>query len=334
VFGSVSDYVGRRPVLLAGTSLQLAAMLVFATAHGVGALLTARVLQGTATGAAAGAVGAGMLDLDRQKGTVANAVAPMLGTASGALVSGVLIQYLPAPTQLVYVLLGLIFALQILGIAWMPESVTPHPGALAALRPHFGVPVRARKPLWLAAPALVGCWALMGFYGSLGPTLVRKLAGSSSLVLGGLTLFVLAGSGALAVLATRQESAEKVMAFGCLALFSGVGLTLLAIVSQSTTLFFVGTAVSGAGFGAGFQGAIRTVLPLAGPNERAGVLSAVWALCYLSMALPAVLGGLYVVHSGSVLTTARGYGLVVMTLALLAFLGAVRRKPRTAALAR
>ena len=88
VLGRLSDHVGRRPVLLAGLLGQAVAMVVFATASGVPELLPARVVQGVATGAALGAVGAGLLDVDRARGTVANAVAPGLGTSSGALVSG------------------------------------------------------------------------------------------------------------------------------------------------------------------------------------------------------------------------------------------------------
>src|SRR5262249_42523013 len=57
VAGALSDHVGRRPVLFAATVLQAVTMIVFATADGVGALIIARVLQGLATGAAAGAVG-------------------------------------------------------------------------------------------------------------------------------------------------------------------------------------------------------------------------------------------------------------------------------------
>ena len=71
VFGALSDHVGRRPVLLGAAALQALTMALFASAHGVGALLVARVLQGLSTGAAAGAVGAGMLDIDRAKGTIA-----------------------------------------------------------------------------------------------------------------------------------------------------------------------------------------------------------------------------------------------------------------------
>src|SRR5579871_5640359 len=63
--GSLSDYVGRRPVLLVATALQAATMLIFATASGESALLVARVVQGLATGAAMGALGAGLLALHK-----------------------------------------------------------------------------------------------------------------------------------------------------------------------------------------------------------------------------------------------------------------------------
>ncbi len=61
--GSLSDHVGRRPVLLASIAVQAASMLVFATAHGVPELLIARIVQGLSTGAAVGAIGAGMLEM-------------------------------------------------------------------------------------------------------------------------------------------------------------------------------------------------------------------------------------------------------------------------------
>ncbi|MFJ5294401.1 MFS transporter [Streptomyces sp. NPDC088348] len=85
VLGRVSGHLGRRPVLLAALALQVIAMVVFSTAGGVGALVTGRVLQGIATGGALGALGAAMLDIDRERGTRANAVAPGLGSGVGAL---------------------------------------------------------------------------------------------------------------------------------------------------------------------------------------------------------------------------------------------------------
>ena len=143
VAGSLSDHVGRRPVLLAATSLQAVTMLVFATAGGVSSLLAARIIQGVSTGLAAGALGAGLLDLDRPKGTIANAVGPMLGTATGGIASGLMVQYLPAPTHLIYLVLFAVFALQNVGVALMPETATRRPGALASLRPKLQLRVPA-----------------------------------------------------------------------------------------------------------------------------------------------------------------------------------------------
>jgi MFS family permease len=326
VFGRLSDHVGRRPLLIVAMLLQSVAMVVFVAAADVPALIIARILQGISTGMAAGAVGAGMLDIDRAKGTIANAIGPMTGTAIGGMISSVLVKYLPAPLHLVYLVFLAIFLAQLLGVARMAETVSPKPGALASLRPQFRLPPAVRAPMLLAIPTLTAAWALAGFYGSLGPTLVRQLAGGGSVLLGGFTLFVLAGSGALALLCLRRLVAQTMMQLGTAAIFTGVALTILSTTDGSLGVFFVGIAVAGVGFGAGFQGAIRSVVPLAQPHERAGVLSILYVVAYLAMGFPAVLGGVRIVHGGGLLTTAREYGIAVMVLAAVALLGTLSRR--------
>jgi MFS family permease len=325
--GSLSDYVGRRPVLLAAIAVQAAVMLIFATAGGLPQLLVARVLQGLSTGTAVGALGAGMVDLDKLKGTVANAVGPLTGTAIGALGASVLAQYVPAPTRVVYLVLFSVFVVQGIGLVLMSETSARRSGAIASLRPTMSLPPSVRRPLLVAAPVLVAVWALAGFYGSLGPSLVRIVVGSDSFVLGGLALFVLAGSGAVTVLTLRNRQPRGVIFLGAVALLVGVGLTLFSIHDLSGVGFFAGTAVAGVGFGAGLQGAMRTVLAVALPQERAGVLSIVYVVCYLAMGLPAVIAGFLVVHGGGELTTARQYGAAVMVLAALALIGQALTPP-------
>jgi MFS family permease len=324
--GSLSDHVGRRPVLLGAIILQAAAMVVFATADGVPALLVARIVQGLSSGAALGALGAGLIDLDRTRGTIANGVGALAGTATGGIASSLLVEYLPAPTRLVYLLLLGVLVLQWVGVALMPESSSPKPGALASLRPQLGLPPAARRPMLLAVPALIAVWSLAGFYGSLGPTLAGLVAGSRSVLPGGLAMLALAGSAALTVFAVRDVAPRRVMMFGTGTLAGGVALTLIGVADSSAALFYTGTAVAGVGFGAGFQGALRTVLPLAAVHQRAGVLSIIYVVSYLGMGVPAVIAGLLVAHSG-VLATAIQYGLVVIGLAGLALVGQIARRP-------
>jgi hypothetical protein len=320
--GRLSDHLGRRPVLIAAIAAQAATMVIFATASGVGDLMLARIIQGLATGAALGAVGAGMIDLNKARGATANAVAPTFGTATGGILSGFLVQYLPAPTHLVYAVLCVIFVLQGIGVALMTDTIGPAPGALASLKPRLSLPAPVRGPLLLALPVLVASWALAGFYGSLGPMLVRGMLGVGSALLGGLALFVLAASAGLAVLVLQHREPRAMMTFGASLLAAGVGVAVWSFSHHAITAFFAGTSIAGMGFGAGFQGAVRSIVSFAAPHERAGVLSVVFIVSYLSMGVPAIAAGVLVARHGNILGTGREFGIAIMTLALSAVLAA------------
>lgn len=314
ILGSLSDHVGRRPVLVAALVAQAGVMLLFATASGLDALLLARVLQGLATGAAVAAIGAGLVDLHPGRGPVANAAGAMGGTASGALVSALFVQLLPAPTQLVYFVLMGLFLLQAAGVLRLAETSRRVPGAVRSLRPTLALPSPVRGALAIAAPSLVAVWALGGFYASLGPSLAARVAGTNSTILGGGALFLLAGTGALTVITFHRIDARTFALAGAGLIIAGVTLILTALPAGSLIIFFLGTAIAGAGFGAGFQGGLRTIVSLAGPAERAGVLAVVYIISYLALGLPAIGAGFLVVHT-TVTQTALLFGLGVIALA-------------------
>ena len=222
-----------------------------------------------------------MLDVDQTRGAVANATAPGLGTASGALLSAFAVQWLPSPTHLVYLVLAGVLLVQAVGVVLLPETSPRAPGAWSSLVPQLEVPAQTRKPLLAAAPVLFAVWALGGFYASLGPSLIDHLVGSASVIDAGLGLGILTGVGALATYVFRARPADGVMLIGTRALMAGVVVVLLSLWAGSPPLFFLGTAVAGVGFGAGFQGGIRLVAPLAHPDQRAGVLSVLFSISYV-----------------------------------------------------
>jgi Major Facilitator Superfamily len=102
--GSVSDYVGRRPVMLAGLAAGAAACGLFLIAHALELLFAARALQGVAVGLIAGTASATLHDL-RPRGRavpVVSSAAPTGGQALGAIGASALAQYALAPTRLVW----------------------------------------------------------------------------------------------------------------------------------------------------------------------------------------------------------------------------------------
>jgi predicted MFS family arabinose efflux permease len=325
-FGSLSDQVGRRPVLLAGLAVGAVGCGVFLGAHGVGSLFAARALQGVAVGLISGAASAAMLDL-RPAGAAAplvSSVAPTGGQALGALGSSVLAQYAPAPTHFVWwVLLGAFLA-GVAAVAAMPEPGTRRMGRPSSLRPQISVPPEARGAFAVAAPCLVAVWALAGFYLSLGPSLAAQQTRSDNLTWGGVLILLFTGLGAAGSVALAKREPSRVMLGGCLVLIAGAVVTFSSIHTGTPAVFFVGTAVAGLGFGPAFMGAYRVVVALAVPSDRAGLITAVYIVSYLATGIPAVIGGIATSRYG-LSETALVYLLVVAALAAVAVILLISR---------
>ncbi|ANF85431.1 MFS transporter [Pseudomonas antarctica] len=318
--GSLSDYLGRKPVIFVALILNMLAMLLFINADSTAYLIAARALQGFATGTATAVLSATLLDTDRLRGPMLNSLAPLLGMASGGLGSGLLVEFAPRPTQLVYFTLLGLMALQVVCILRLPETVSRIPGALKSLAPTLHVPEQARRALWLAMPLNVAVWSLGGFFSSLAPSLVRAATGSTSHLIGGGLVAVVTLSGAVMIYSLRARAADKIMRLSAVLLAAGVALLLVAVQSASLWLFFVASVIAGLGFGGGFMGSVRSIVGLALPHERAGLMSAFYVLSYLAFCVPALLAGNLSRVFGLIATT-DGYGAVLIVLALSALVG-------------
>ncbi|MNV30760.1 hypothetical protein D3C71_1220400 [compost metagenome] len=266
-----------------------------------------------------------LLDTDRQQGPLINSVAPLIGMALGGLGCGLLAQFAPAPLHLTYWLLLALFAMQAVYVWRLPESVSSQPGAWASLRPTLHVPVQARSTLWRVLPLNTATWALGGFYASLAPSLVRTATGSTSNLIGGSTVAALTLTGALMIYTLRNRAAARSLQLGASLLPIGLILILLGVHNASLSLFFLGTLIAGCGFGAGFLGAVRSLVPLALPHERAGLMSAYYVLSYLAFCLPSLLAG-NLTHIFGLVTTTDGYGAVLIILSLSALIALMRQR--------
>lgn len=323
VLGSLSDYLGRRPLIRAALIIELLAMSVFLHANSVELLIAARLLQGFATGIATAVLGAAMLDIDRERGPLINSVAPMLGMALGALGSSALVQFGGDPLHRVYVWLLVVFALALMLLRWLPESVSPQPGAWASLKPRIRVPPQARRAFWSVAPLNASLWALGGFYLSLGPTLARQVTGLQVPMIGGALVSLLCFCGAVAIFALRNQPPPTILRRGGLALIFGLLVTLLGVDGANLWLFFLGTAVAGLGFGGAFLGALRSVVPLAHAHERGALMASFYVLSYLAFSVPVILAGLAIQRYGLVATT-NGYASLQILAASLVLLLSLR----------
>ncbi|MCX4630984.1 MULTISPECIES: MFS transporter [unclassified Streptomyces] len=298
LFGSLSDTLGRRPVLGVGLVLAIVSMGLFAGAQGLGLLLAARAVQGLAVGLATGAMGAALLELTPRSrpalGAQVNSAGPTVGIGLGGIGAGLLVQYAPAPTVLSYLLLVAAFAVMLVGVFRMRESAPEARSGgrmrISARRIHVPAAVRGRFAILVLT--IVAVWSVGGFYLSLGPHLALSLLHSTNYLVGGATVALLAGAATAAQLLLGRTEALRTAVLGLCGLLAGLGLVLLALGLGSAPVFLVATAVLGSGWGAAFLGSFRALSALAEPAHRGELTAAVYVFAYLAMSVPAVLAGM------------------------------------------
>jgi MFS family permease len=337
VAGSLSDHIGRRPVLIGALALQAIAMAMFVVAPDIGWIIVARAIQGVATGAATSTFTATIVELaparHRRLGALIGSTAPLGGLALGALLSGLAVQFTAEPGVILFSFLALFFLGGIVVIAAAPETVTRRAGAVRSLIPRLSVAAGARKAFAAGVPVLVATWMLSGLFLGLAPSIDHDVFGISSGVVNGLIVAMPPAAAAIVGLVFGRFSADSSVRVGLVLVLAGTLMTVLGIEWGPFWLFALGGIVGGAGVGAAFSGTLRGIAPLAASHQRAELFAAIYLVSYLSYGAPVIVAGELVGVIG-LQTTAAGYGAVVALVTLAAIIAlaaravALRRAPR------
>jgi hypothetical protein len=331
IAGSLSDFIGRRPVLIASLAIEFAAMAMFVFAPNIGWVIAARVVQGIATGGATSAFSASLLELApervRKVGAIIGAAAPAGGLGLGALLAGVAVQFSTAASVVVFLSLAVVMALGGMVAIFAKETVTRRAGALRSLTPRVIIPTAARGEFAALIPVLLGSWMLAALFIGLAPTIVTSIFGIHSGVIEGATVFVEPGVAAVTGFVLGRFAPRSValiggvgVLVGTVAIVAGIGLEVLPLV-------WIGGAIGGVGFGASFSGALRILGPFAQAHQRAELFAAVFLVAYLAFGIPAIILGQLVAPLG-LLTTIIGFGVATIVAALVGILAQVRQARR------
>ncbi len=293
--GSLSDHVGRRPVLLVALIIQLASNLLFLVAPDIGWVIVARIVQGVATGAATAAFTAALVELAppnrKPVGAILGSIGLTGGLAVGSLLTGVAIQLVAAANSVTFIVLVVVTILGIAVVAVSPETVTRTPGALHSLVPRMAIPPTARREFAAAVPVIAAVWMLSGLSGGIAPSMVRTVFGLNSGLLNGVSGFIAPAASAVTGLAFARLDPRRAMTTGIYASIVGAIGIVGGVHVGSLAVMIIGQAIAGGGFGASFTAALRLVVPLAAAHQRAGMVAAIYVVCYLAFGVPVVVAG-------------------------------------------
>ncbi|MHA7261982.1 MFS transporter [Arthrobacter sp. TMN-37] len=325
--GSLSDHIGRRPVLIGALLVQLVSTIMFVLAPDAGWVIAARVVQGIATGAATSAFSASLAELapvkHKKLGAILGSVGVTGGLALGALLAGFAIEFTSSPNGLIFTVLAVIAVLGIIVVALTPESATRRPGAWRSLIPRVAVPAAARKEFAAAAPVIAATWMLAGLSLGLAPTLVRNVFEIDSALLNGLVGFVAAGASAVSGIVFSRLAPRAGIRLGIYAAAVAAIGNVTSVLTGTLVLMVVSFVIGGIGFGSAFSASLRLIVPLTDPQHRAGTIASVFVVAYIAFGLPVVLVGLLAAPLG-LPTTVVGYGAVILLLGLIGLIAQFR----------
>ncbi|HEY0246661.1 MAG TPA: MFS transporter [Gryllotalpicola sp.] len=328
VVGSLSDHLGRRPVLIVSLLVELAAMLMFVFAPGIGWVIAARTVQGIATGAATSAFTAFISEAAperlRRLGGVVSAIAPAGGLGLGALFAGVAVQFSARPAVIVFIALAVLMVASAGVTAFSRETIAPRAGAVASLVPTVSIPVRARAEFAAAVPVHGAAWLLAGLFLGLAPTIIREVFRIDSGAIEGLTVFIEPAAAAVAGLFLGRLGARRTTLVGGVGVLLGSVVIAVGILTVSLPVLWIGAAIGGVGFGASFSGALRLAAPLAEAHERAGLFAGIYVVAYLAFGVPALIAGQLVGPLG-LMPTVVGYVVATVVVAAIGVAAQSRR---------
>jgi MFS family permease len=289
--GRSSDEAGRRPVLAAALGASALSTVVFILAPNVGVLIIGRILSGLSAGLMTGTATAALTELapasaSRRASLVASA-ANMGGLGLGPLIAGLLAQYAPDPTVLVFEVYLAVLAAAGVCLFLVPETVSPRRRPTLRFA-GLGIPERGRSEFIAAAAAVFAAFSLLGLFAALAPTFLGSVLHENSHAVQGGVVFLLLAVGTVSQLALARFSSRRVVLGGLGLLLAALALIVAALAQAQLALFLTGTVVGGAAIGAVFLGSLATANRLAPPGERGRVISAFFVACYAGLIIPVV----------------------------------------------
>ncbi|GAA2164817.1 putative MFS family arabinose efflux permease [Humibacillus xanthopallidus] len=299
--GHVSDYLGRRRVLLVATAVEIASAVMFVLLHDTGSLLVARFLCGLGIGAVTATATAhlaelhaiGRPDADGRFAAIVAGAVNTGGLALGPLVAGLLTQWLPHPLTLPYAVWILLLVVTFVALLLLAPETVDRRGPRPAYRPQrVGVEPAVRPHFSAAAVAAAAAFSVLGVFTSLTASFVGGTLGLHSRLLTGGLVFGVIGASALSQVVLGTRPITDRLRFGMLAM--SVGLVLVAIGAWSTSLpvYALSGVVAGAGVGLVFNVAITTAAAVSSPEHRGETLAGMFLAAYAGITVPVVAAGL------------------------------------------
>lgn len=298
--GHVSDWTGRRKILMISALVAAASAALFLASPALPMLLAARLVNGLAVGILTATATAHLAELraiarpDESTFVAASiaGAANIGGLALGPLIGGLFAEFLPAPLELPHLVFLVLLIVAVIALLIVPETA-PIPDVRPAWRPQrVSPPKGSERRFWVAAAAGFSAFSVFGLFTSLAPAYLVSVFGITDHLLAGTVTFAVFGSAAACqvIFARLSLPAQLLIAVGA----SAAGLVAVAVgaVGGVFGIFLAGAIVAGGGVGILFRAGLQAAIAIAPPAQRGGAIALYFLIGYTGLAVPVLIVGI------------------------------------------
>ncbi|WP_272474411.1 MFS transporter [Baekduia alba] len=300
--GHVSDWHGRRRVLLPAIATAIVSALVFLAWRDLPGLLLARVISGLSVGVVTATATAYLGELHaasrpdgspRRAQLIATGV-NVGGLGFGPLIAGLLAEWVGAPLTVPYVVFLVALSVALVVVALAPETRDRQDPLPAYRIQRLSVPAEARGAFAAAAAGAFLAFGALGLFTGLAATFLVGTLHQTSHALAGVTVAAMFGAGVLSQTVSATWAPPRTLAAGIALMLTGMALVVLAawLSTPSLGIFIAGGAVMGGGAGAVFKGSVATVIAISPAETRAEALAGLFLAGYVGLSVPVVGAGI------------------------------------------
>ncbi|MCF9034302.1 MFS transporter [Acinetobacter nectaris] len=320
--GGWSDQLGRKPILFLGLIFSMISALFFTFGHSVGLWLIARLFSGFSAGLYASTATVMILEIAPKNwskvATLIASGANILGLGLGPLIGGIIVESLPNPEIMPYIIHLLLSIFTICLLYFIPESQPKAPQIHLTIQ-RLALPNEVKNIFVPVSIAGFSGFMVMGFYSSIIPSILNHIFEVHHAVQIGLTIFILFFASVLGQMSEPFITKEKREFVGCYALLLGLLPFTLCIYFKNFILLCIATALCGWGQGLSFRACLVNLAQHSPKEYKAAITSSFFVIIYLGMSIPVI--GMGILNQFVTLKTATltylGTVFIILTTAII-----------------
>lgn len=314
IFARISDYLGRRLVILFIIFLSIIGCIIFIKLQNISMLIVGRFIQGFSCGMASSTATAYIIDTSSKKisniATIITGNIPMLGLAFGAIGSGMLKKYEIGSTATAFQIVIIFLLICSIFIMKGEETIYKSKGVFYSLVPKMKVPENIKPFLPTASAVFIGTWSIGGFYQAFSASMASEQFKTTDTIVAALIFTCLQFPSLFGGIIVGKLKEKNIQKIGMSWFFLSVVVVVFSLKSGNVVLFFIATISAGISWAISFTGSIKSILNKTEQQERTEVFSVIYLISYGGAAIPNLVVS-YLADSFNLFQISIGYAVLV-----------------------